>query len=240
LRFLIEQVGQVEQSHPEGEPIPADFLVRRTAGNALEVAGVVAFRASPVWVLAALADVSGAGRHLVSEIAAELQREKLLDPGESFETVDQILDGLEHTSARLAEACNTPPLNAADLRAEWGGFRKDIARFPVPDASAVSELWSRLREEAGRQEKTVFELSGVLALSAIRRFGKGSGLAARRTGGVLAEATLGHYAAALTEINQTGWFRYWIREFSPYFRAAASQFSPKRPTLTQRLLRRTR
>lgn len=238
LRFLIEQVGQVENAYPAGNALPSDFIVRRTAGNALEVAGVVAFRASPVWVLAALADVSGAGRHLVAEIAAELQREKLLDPGETFDTVDQILDGLEHTSARLAEACNTPPLDAASLRAEWTAFRQDVARFPVPDTSTVAELWGKLRNEAGRQEKTVFELSAILAVSAVRRFGKGSLLAVRRTGGVVAEATLGHYAASLAEINRTGWFRYWIHEFSPYFRAAAEQFSPTRRTFTQRLLRR--
>jgi hypothetical protein len=36
--------------------LPDDYLTRRAAGNALEVLGIVAFRASPVWVLAALAE----------------------------------------------------------------------------------------------------------------------------------------------------------------------------------------
>ena len=61
LRFLIEQVGQVKGVYPGEEELSEDFLVRRAAGNGIELIGILAFRASPVWVLAALADASGAG-----------------------------------------------------------------------------------------------------------------------------------------------------------------------------------
>src|SRR5215475_10834045 len=50
LRFLIEQVGEVEGVYPNEEKLAADFLVRRTAGNGIELIGILAFRASPVWV----------------------------------------------------------------------------------------------------------------------------------------------------------------------------------------------
>src|SRR4051794_2144767 len=71
LRFLIEQVGQIEGAYPaDVEALPSDFLTRRAAGNLIELAGIVSFRASPVWVLAALADLAGAGRELIGEIAA--------------------------------------------------------------------------------------------------------------------------------------------------------------------------
>src|SRR5687768_18578095 len=36
LRFLIEQVGQVDGVYSADAPLPADFLKRRTAGNAIE------------------------------------------------------------------------------------------------------------------------------------------------------------------------------------------------------------
>src|SRR6185295_9797297 len=80
LRFLIEQVGQVEGTYAAAGELPQDFLIRRTAGNILEVAGIVAFSASPVWVLAALADVTGAGRDLISEIGEALKKDGLLEP----------------------------------------------------------------------------------------------------------------------------------------------------------------
>ena len=61
LRFLIEQVGGVEGVYTAEGALPDNFLARRTAGNAVEALGIVAFRASPVWVLAALADLCGIG-----------------------------------------------------------------------------------------------------------------------------------------------------------------------------------
>ena len=74
LRFLIEQVGQVEGVFPGEEKLSEDFLARRTAGNGIELIGILAFRASPVWVLAALADASGAGRHLIRDHSLVMAR----------------------------------------------------------------------------------------------------------------------------------------------------------------------
>lgn len=79
LQFLIEQVGQVEGTFPPEGRLARDFAVRRAAGNGIELLGIMAFRASPVWVMAALADLSGAGRHVVREIAESLKEEGLLD-----------------------------------------------------------------------------------------------------------------------------------------------------------------
>src|SRR4030095_432097 len=92
---LIEQVGGVEGVYRVDDKLPDNFLVRRTAGNAIEALGIVAFRASPVWVLAALADLSGMGRQLIPEIADALKAQGLLDKDSQFTSVDQMLDGLE-------------------------------------------------------------------------------------------------------------------------------------------------
>lgn len=48
LNFLIEQVGGAEPTADGDESVPEDFLVRRAAGNVVEVLGIVTFRASPV------------------------------------------------------------------------------------------------------------------------------------------------------------------------------------------------
>src|SRR2546428_4094277 len=119
LRFLIEQVGQVKDVYPGEKELSEDFLVRRAAGNGIELIGILAFRASPVWVLAALADASGAGRYLIREIATSLKDDGLLDPKADFSTVDEMLDGLEASAGRLASTLNAPPLDVATLRKEW-------------------------------------------------------------------------------------------------------------------------
>lgn len=226
LRFLIEQVGQVEGAYAEDTKLPRDFLVRRTAGNGLEAVGLLTLHVSPVWVMAALADVTGAGRQLIPEIAAALQRDGLLERGETFENIEQLLGGLERTSARCAEAINTPPLNVAQLRQELSAIRREAGEA-VPSADDVRSLWRALEREAAAQGHSVWELSTIMALSAVR-------VAAARTGSTLLE----HYRSTLTEIHQTGYLRYLTREMKPYLRAAAAQFSPRRTSLTQKLLRR--
>jgi hypothetical protein len=250
LRFLIEQVGQVEGAYGKQAELPKDFLVRRTAGNVLEVAGFVAFRASPVWVLAALADVSGAGRDLVADIAETLKKEGLLEPEQRFENVDQMLDGFERTAGRLAEAVNTPPLDVETLRREWTALRTEVGQIPramLPSPSLLRSEWQELKQEAAAQERSVFELSTIMPVSAIRRLpenvrwlSRAAGIGARRTGQVVAQGLLDHYRETLEEIRKTGYLRYWYREFRPYLVGAVEQFSPQRDSLTARLLARRR
>ena len=129
LRFVIEQVGGVEGVYGKGDALPDNFLARRTAGNAVEILGIVAFRASPVWVLAALADVCGAGRQLIPEMADALKEQGLLDKDAQFTSVDQILDGLERTSSRLAATINTPPWTLPDFEPSGKPFGTRPGRF---------------------------------------------------------------------------------------------------------------
>jgi hypothetical protein len=249
LRFLIEQVGGVEGAYPDDTPLPGDFLTRRTAGNVIEALGIVAFRASPVWVLAALADVCGMGRQLIPEIAASLKEQNLLDKDTQFTSVDQILDGLESTSAKLADTLNTPPLDVPTLRQEWQALREEarsLAPAALPSRDAVTSLWTQLRAEAARQERSVFETSSMLAVSAVkslpdnaRWLSASAFVGASKTGQIVVSALLDHYRATLDDIRHVGFAAFAARQLGPYVRAAVSHFSPERVTLTERFLERS-
>ena len=155
LRYLIEQVGGVEGVYSAEAALPDNFLARRTAGNAVEVLGIVAFRASPVWILAALADLCGMGRHLIPEMADALKAQGLLEKDAQFATVDQMLDGLERTSSRLAATINTPPLDVAGLRKEWEAIREEARGLPpasLPSRDTISSVWAQLKAESARQD----------------------------------------------------------------------------------------
>jgi hypothetical protein len=248
LRFLIEQVGGVEGTYPNEAPLPEDFLTRRTAGNVIEALGIVAFRASPVWVLAALADVCGMGRQLIPEIAASLKEHHLLDKDTHFTSVDQILDGLEHTSSRLADTVNTPPLDVPTLRQELKALREEargLTPAARPSRETVTGLWTQLQAEATRQQRSVFETSSMMAVSAVKtlpenaRWLSASALvSASKTGQIVAGALLDHYRATLDDIRETGFATYAARQLGPYVRAAVGHFSPERVTLTERFLER--
>jgi hypothetical protein len=250
LRFVIERIGGVEGIYDKNEPLPENFLLRRTAGNAVEVLGIVAFLASPVWVLAALADVCGAGRQLIPEMADALKEQGLLDRDARFTSVDQILDGLERTSSRVASAINTPPLDVAGLRREWDAIRQEargIQPSSLPSRDAVAAMWAQLKAEAAHQERSVFETSSMVALSAARAFPDrarwfcaSARVGASRTGQIVAVALLDHYRDTLGEMRKTGYAAFTAKQLRPYVLAAADQFSPARHTLTERLIRKLR
>ena len=103
---------------------------------------ILAFSASPVWVLAALADASGAGRFLVREITASLKAEGLLEQGAEFNTVDEMLIGLEASAGRLAATVNTPPLDVRSLREEWNALRSELARIPPSQLPGAQTTFS--------------------------------------------------------------------------------------------------
>lgn len=250
LRFLIERVGGAKTAHPVGEAPPHDFIARRGAGHAIELLGIVAFRVSPVWVLAAFADLSGLGRRLIPEITEALKAEGLLEKDVEFVSVDQMLNGLEKTSARLAETFNTPPLDVEALRKEWAAIResaRSVKPSDLPSHQVISKQWEELRHEATRQGRSVFEVSSVMALSAVRLLpgrvrwlSASARVGAKRTGKLVSAAILEHYSETLGELRSVGYLTYAKRQLSPYVRACVDQFSPRKRTLTQRLIEKAR
>jgi hypothetical protein len=188
------------------------------------------------------------GRHLIPEIADALKAQGLLEKDTEFGSVDQILDGLERTSSRLAATINTPPLDVAGLRNDWEAIREEARRLPsasLPSRETISRVWAQLKTESARQDRPVFETSSMMAIAAVRALPGGvrwlsasARAGAMRTGHIVASALLDHYTQTLSEIRQVGYLAYAGRQFQPYVRAAVDQFSPKRRTLTQRVLER--
>jgi len=106
-------------------------------------------------------------------------------------------------------------------------------------------VWDNLADEARRQDRSVFETSSMLAVSAVRQLPDGlrwlsasARVGAGRTGQVVAAVLLDHYTQTLADIRAVGFATYAARQFRPYIRAAAQQLSPGRETLTDRLLRK--
>jgi hypothetical protein len=244
LRFLVEQVGQVDGVYPKEGEMSNDFILRRAAGHGIELAGILAFHASPVWIMAALADVTGAGRQILHEIAQALKQEGLLAADARFENVNEILDGLEETAGRATDVINTPPVDVASLRREWQAFQTSVRKIPprhLPSPDVLWNSWTGLKAESAAQGRSVFELSALMALSSfftLPRLARATGKAAWNTGQFFSSGVLEHYQKTLAEIRSVGYLGYWVREFRPYLRAAALQFSPGRKSWTERLMNR--
>ena len=246
LRYVIEQVGGAKGVYPAAADETRDFLARRGVGHAIEVLGLVAFRVSPVWVLAALADVSGLGRRLIPEITEALKEAGLLEKEVRFETVDQMLDGLEKTSSHLAQTINAPPLDVARLRSEWTEIRSQARRLKpldLPSPKDVSGRWEELKQEAARQGRSIFSTSSLMAIAAVRALpararwlSSSTRVGAARSGKLFYATILEDYRHTLSELREVGYMTYAGRQLSPYLRACVDQFSSQQRSLTERVI----
>ena len=250
LRYVIEQVGSAKGVYPPEVPQTQDFLARRGVGHAIELLGIAAFRISPVWVFAALADLSGIGRRLIPEIAEALKEEGLLEKEAQFDSVDQLLDGLEKTSSHLAQTINMPPLDVASLRKEWTEIRSathGLRPVDLPSVKDISSRWEELKHEATRQGRSTFATSSVMAISAVRvlpdrarRLSSSTRVGAARSGKLLYATILEDYSHTLGELRKVGYVAYAKRQLSPYLRACVEQFSRRQRSLTERIIERVR
>ncbi len=245
LRFLIEELGRVKGVYPKSAELE-DFLVKRTASHGIELLGLLTLHVSPIWVLAALADATGAGHALIQQIAESLKQEGLLARDSQFETLDQVLNGLEKTSAHLADTLNMPPVTLAGLRREWEKLKEVLPNVPaasLPNLVTLETLWTKLLAASAAEHQSVFVLCSTLAVGTLAELpanvlwlSRAAQTAAKRTGQLLGETLLDHYVLALNEIASEGFFAYWRKQFGPYLRAAALQFAPANETTTERLL----
>jgi hypothetical protein len=250
LRYVIEQVGGAKGVYRTEVPQTQDFLARRGVGHGIELLGIAAFRISPVWVFAALADLSGLGRRLIPEIAEALKDEGLLEKEAQFENVDQLLDSLEKTSSRLAQTINAPPIDVPSLRKEWADIRlqaRGLKPVDLPSVKDISSRWEALKDEAARQGRSIFETSSVMAISALRALperalwlSSSTRVGAVRTGKLFSAAILEDYSRTLDELREVGYIAYARQQFSPYLRACVDQFSRQQRSVTERLIGRIR
>lgn len=246
LRFLIEELGRVKDVYPKNADLE-DFLLKRTASHGIELLGLLTLHVSPIWVLAALADATGAGHALIEQISASLKDEGLLEKNASFETLDQLLNGLEQTSAQLADTLNMPPVTLSGLRREWQRFKEALPSIPkanMPTLVMLESLWAKLIATSVAQDQSVFALCSTLAVgtlaelpSSVIWLSRAAQTAAKRTGQLLGETLLDHYVLALNEIAAVGFVAYGRKQFRPYLRAAALQFAPANESSTERFLR---
>ena len=245
LRFLIEELGRVQGVYPKSEDLEG-FLVKRTASHGIELLGLLTLHVSPIWVLAALADATGAGHTLIKQIADSLKQEGLLERDAQFETLDQLLNGLENTSAHLADTLNMPPVTLKGLRKEWEKLKQVLPSVPtanLPNLTTLETLWTKLVAASAAEHQSVFALCSTLAVGTLAELpasvfwlSKAAQTAAKRTGQLLGETLLDHYVLALNEIAAEGFVVYWRKQFHPYLSAAAQQFAPANETTTERLL----
>ena len=227
LRIAIELVGAVERP-PEPDAPEADELAKRkVAGNAVELGSIAAFGFSPLWLLAAAADVLHGSRVYLDALTIELKRAGVLHEAAEIATVDDLLGALEGASGTTARLVDIPPLELQALRRSLADLRENAGELPGP--TELAALYHGLRRTAARERRPLLEVSAGMGLAFL--------VAARNVGRTHVAVP---YAADWRPLREEGFGAYARRVARPYGAAMAGQFDPARTSWTERGFSRLR
>lgn len=230
LRISIELVGGVEAppgAADEYEPDAKKLAVRKTAGNVVELGSIAAFGFSPLWLLAAAADVTHGTRVYLDALVGELKTAGVLAPEAHLRSIDDLLGALEGSSGTTARLIDIPPLELAALRQSLADLRQDAAGLPAP--AELASLYAGLRTTAVRERRSLLEVSagiGIAFFNSARHVGR--------------QHLLDPYTEDLRPVRDEGFGAYAARVSRRYGEAVGRHFHPETRTLTERGVDRLR
>ena len=236
-RFIIEGLGRVKGAYhdPDGR-LPKDFLVRKTVGDFVEAAGIVAVHYSPLWFFALVGGAASGSRRFLKRVVRELKKDGALPPDARIDSAENLLKALEHASMKSTLPFDLPPLSIgdlADLRRQLSREYRHLYRTTRESLPSPEALWRRMMRVRAREAIPFLRLSGALAFSGARAAGRVSGKLFRRN-------VVHSYATSLADVRKEGYAAFFAREALPYLRATAAAFKPGESTLTERVLTRKR
>jgi hypothetical protein len=226
LRVAIELVGGVERpASAEPEPSASELAKRKGAGNVIELGSIAAFGFSPLWLLAAAADVTHGSRVYLNVLMRELQAAGFLAEDADASSVDELLGVLEQTSGTSARLIDIPPLELRELRASLTELRAQAGSLPSRDELAA--VYSALRQAAETENRSLLEISSGVGLAFLT--------SARK---VSDSHLVAPYREDWRPLRDEGFSAYARRVSTPYRDAIARHLQPNEPTRTERLLDR--
>jgi hypothetical protein len=225
LRITVELVGGVDRPpdaiEGEFEKSPGRLAVRKGAGNVVELGSIFAFGFSPLWLLAAAADVTRGTRVYLDALVYELKDAGVIARDAELASVDELLAALEGASGTTARLIDIPPLEVEGLKRTLTDLRADAQGLPSP--TELAAVYSALVREADREEKSILEVSvgvGLAFFNAARAVGR--------------QHLLDPYKEDLEPVRDEGFATYALRVGRPYAQAVARHFDPGRETLTEK------
>jgi hypothetical protein len=230
LRVSIELVGGVSPQTPpttEYEPDAGKLALRKAAGNVVELGSIAAFGFSPLWLLAATADVMHGSRVYLDVFVRELKAAGVLSAEAQLDTVDDLLAALEGTSGTTARLIDIPPLELAALRQSLEDLRRDADSLPSP--SELAALYGGLEATAAEEDRSLLAVSvgmGLAFFNSAKHIGR--------------QHVLDPYTEDLRPLRDEGFGAYARRVGRPYAEAARRHLDPELPTLTEKGIDRLR
>ena len=229
LRILIEGVGAVEPLTPTtpdpNAPPPKQLAIRKGAGNIVELGSIAAFGFSPLWLLAAVADLTHGSRVYLHALTDDLKASGVIRDDVDVSSVDDLLGILEGTSGRTARLIDIPPVELAELRTSLRELHDEAT--DLPSQEQLGRLYDGLRRTAAAEDRSLLEVS------------QGIGMAFVTSARTISDRHVKvPYREDWEPLRDEGFAAYARRVSRPYGEAAASHFDPDRRSYTERALSR--
>ena len=234
LRITVEWAGGMPVVTP-ADPMTADRLaVRKLAGNAVELTSILTVGWSPLWMLAAAADLTGGTQVFLHALTAELKALNVLPPDQEFASVDGLLESLEGATGVLSKAIDIPPLDRIELeesvhemRSSWQVLRANASG--LPNGESLKAIANQIQQTAQRENTSVWVVSSLLGLGALK------------AGISLGQANIfDYYSQTLDNIGEGGLAAYIGRAGRPYLVKAVVHLDPQQTSHTERALAKVR
>ena len=229
LRILIEGVGAVEPLTPTtpdpNAPPPKQLAIRKGVGNIAELGSIAAFGFSPLWLLAAAADLTHGSRVYLHALTDDLKASGVIRDDVDVSSVDDLLGILEGTSGRTARLIDIPPVELAELRMSLRELADGATNLPSQEQ--LARLYDGLRRTAAAEDRSLLEIS------------QGIGMAFVTSARTISDRHVKvPYREDWEPLRDEGFAAYARRVSRPYGEAAASHFDPERRSYTERVLNR--
>ena len=239
LRFLVEDLGGVEGRFDS--KAPEQEAARAAVGGFLDMAGSAVLHASPIWVLAAVSDVTRGSKAYLDELQSELVRRQVLPEGTTVGGIGELLDVVEKVSGKLADDIEHPPLSVDALRASYEQIKSEVARVGPDQAFPVAEqerTWQEMNAIAKEQGRSVFEVSTAVAIasSGMNKVATTAWASVSVGADMLYEGVFKHYGSTLTEIHERGYYATIAGAAGPYLEQAVGHMDASKESVTERLL----
>lgn len=243
LDMMVHDVGGVAKADPESDNEDQDAkLAQKAVGGLLDVAGAATLHLSPMTVLAVFSDIAyGSGVYL-KKLSEELKREGVIAEDSSIDHVSDLIDALQQTSVKAADALDTPPINVAGITETVSQLRDEISKADprklIPQ-SEIARMWSEMEDVADQANVGLWDVSTTMTMYAMNRVSvttRGALSTVSVAGSLMDEHIVRHYAGALTEIRQRGFYATLSESSAPYLEAVWQNFDGDRETLTEELL----
>lgn len=243
--FIVEKIAQVQHERPAtpNSPVTDDYLQRKVIGSALEAAGLLTLRFSPVWVFAIAGDVVGGSKIFLDRLVAELKQNGIIAEETQINTLTDLLEALQEASSKSVTIIDTPPLSRAELSQLSHEIVSSYQRVFAGTTNLLprmENIWGRMCYFSVRQHISLERLAGVMTIDVATIVNKSVNTAftvSEVSGGLFGEKILESYVVILNKIASDGLEAYLDERLAPFMTAAFAHFHPSKKSWTEELLR---